>query len=657
MSRPDLITLTDAVLEDLTNKGTLRRATKELDQVPCTLTEQPDGTVIVEGEDGTTCTLFADRPFDQWTCTCLATHRCRHIVRAVLAHRRDQATDPGEDVGTDEAAPAADTSSESAPTVPDHFDPGTLSDEALAAALPAATLRTSQRSSASGLLAHVGTHRGISIVRIHHPVSVAVRFLAGPDLGYVRCTCHDPDPCAHVPLAIAAARARPFGSSGLRSTPDGWEPRADVLSEVRSAVVELVRVGAESGHRNLRGVWSRLANRCRDAELHHLTDLLTDLLDELARYEARHRDFDSSRLLRIVAELLARALSLSNPDPGRVPDRLVAGSPARETRVGRARLVGLGTEFQETDEECRIIAHLVDARSGAPLRLTRRITDENDLPSWRLAGATVSGITMDSWGGGQVMSLGGRIHGHGDFSHTNRSATGLPAGALDQVAAPFRVDTIAELAEHQTRLPAVLSDRSAGSDLAVCRITAVTNVGYDPGLGSLVAVCHDAAGAPFQIRLPHGRRATESLQATAVRLLEWQQRQPREAFVSGRWSWHGDDATVNPFLLVGDGVPLQPHIAKPVADPPDLGVARAGSRPTTPGALLAVLDRLLGELLVAGADRVLRRDQHWRTFITDARLAGSRVVADAAEDLLAGRPGAPEHLLLISAFGHPLLST
>jgi len=53
----------------------------------------------------------------------------------------------------------------------------------------------------------------------------------------------------------------------------------------------------------------------------------------------------------------------------------------------------------------------------------------------QLAGGLVSGITIGSWGGGQVMSLGGRMFGHGDFSHTNRSAVGVPAGAMDQLEA------------------------------------------------------------------------------------------------------------------------------------------------------------------------------------------------------------------------------
>lgn len=648
MSRPDLLALTDAVLEDLTNKGTVRRARKELGQVPCRLSEEADGSVTVTGEDGTVCVLFADRPFDQWTCTCLAAHRCRHIVRAVLVYQQEQARGSVEEV---ESEPAV-VDGAAAPVAT--FDPAEVGDDALTAALGAAAVRSAQRLVASGVLAHVGSHRGIAVVRIHHPVPVAVRFLAGADLTYVRCTCHDPDPCAHVAVAVAAARGVPFGDSGLRSTPEQWTPDVGLLTELRAAVTELARVGAEAGHRSLAAVWSRLAARSRAAELHHLADLLEELLEELARYEGRHRSFDASRLVRIVTELLARALSLSNPDPGRVPDRLVAGSPAIQTRVARSRLVGLGTEFLETDDDCRVIAHLVDARSGAPMRVTRRITDEQDTPSWRLARGTVAGISISAWGGGQVMSLGGRLHGLGDFSHTNRSATGLPAGALDQVQAPFRVETITELATHQTRLPAVLGDRAAGSDLAACRVTRVVEVGHDPATASLVAVLHDGEGQPFQLRLRRGRRTFDGFHATAARLLEWQRRHPAEAHVSGRWSWHQHSATVDPFLLVGDAVPLQPHVAEPVADPPQLPVSRSEGPLTSPGALLTGLDVLLGELLVAGADRILKRDRAWREFIDQARRAGSRLVAEAAQAFLNRGPDEVAHLLLVSAFGHPL---
>lgn len=511
MSRPDLLRLSDDVLEDLTNRGTLRRARKELGAAALTVTEADDGTVTVSADDGTTCVLYANRPFAEWTCSCLAANNCRHIVRAIL-HYQAACSEPGviEDEEPDSTdLPGQETPRAAAPgkVEPEAvFNPASITREHLRAALSPAALRRADQLAGQGLLAHVGSIRGISVVRIHHPTPVSVRFLAGADLNYVRCTCHDPDPCLHVAVAVAAAAGRRFGDTGLVSVAgDAWRPDASLLSEIRGAVGELVRVGAESGHRNLRGVWRRLAVRAREAELHHVADVLDELLDELARYETRSQEFTPSRLVELSAELLARAMSLANPEPARIPDRLVAGSPAQQTRVSKARLIGLGTEFVELDDECRLIAHLVDARSGAPMRVTKRIIDKERRPSSQLAGGLVSGITIGNWGGGQVMSLGGRMFGHGDFSHTNRSAVSFPAGAMDQLETPFRVETITELATQQTRLPAVLDDRSAGTDLAACRVTSVGNIHFDPGISSLVADLRDTDGQSFQLVLQIGR--------------------------------------------------------------------------------------------------------------------------------------------------------
>ncbi|MDO5094302.1 MAG: hypothetical protein Q4D79_12980 [Propionibacteriaceae bacterium] len=659
MSRPDLLALDDTALEDLTSKGTLRRARKELEQTSFELTEADDGTVTSRASDDTVCVLFQDRPFADWTCTCLATHNCRHIVRAVLhyqARHRDAPAPTKPNSDDDTNAPAAPPSQGPRQTTP-AFDPATVSRESLAAALTPAALRRANQLAAQGLLAHVGSVRGISVVRIHHPVPVAVRFLAGPDLNYVRCTCRDPDPCGHVPLAVAAAAGTELGATGLRSvTGDAWRPDAPLLDELRQAVSDLICMGAESGHRNLRGVWRRLASRARDAELHHVAGVLEDLLAELERYESRSHTFTPSRLVALSGELLARCTSLANPDPLRVPDRLVAGSPPQDIRVGKARLIGLGTEFVELDDECRLVAYMVDARSGAPLRVTKRVTDEHGTSSSRLANGLVAGIAIHSWGGGQVMSLGGRRFGHGDFSHTNRSAVGLPAGAVDQLEAPFQVETVAELATQQTRLPAVLDDRSVGSDLAACRATGIQGLRFDAPTACLVAELLDGAGQPFRLVLRHTLRRDGSVRATWARLGSWAETFPDKAFVAGRWRWGGHHAVVDPLLLVGDGVPFQPHIAEPVPLELDRGVEREGAALTSPGALLHELGLRLGELLVAGADRIQRHDGAWREFARRARQAGSQLVAGHAEGFLADRdPARIERLLLIMAFGHPLV--
>ncbi|RRD42127.1 SWIM zinc finger family protein [Buchananella hordeovulneris] len=724
MTRSDLLALTDLVLEDLTNKGTVRRARKELVGTTFTLTTDADGTVTVNSDDGVQCILAADRPFADWQCTCLATYKCRHIVRAILHYQELAATAGGADAGEvapsgagdvdgagshegaagavaagaagepDGAAAAPAPGPGTTGTAPgeshegtatpsggggvgggmhtdeaEAFDPATMTEEQLATFLKPTQLRQAARWAARGVLAHVGTMRGITVVRVHHPVPVSVRFLAGANLNYVRCTCQDPDPCAHVALAVTAAGGQLYANSGLRSVPgDQWEPDRQVLDALERVLAELFTIGAESAYRNLRGVWRRHSTQARAAELHHLADLVDELLDELERYDSRHHDFTPSRLVSLAGELAARCASLRNPAPTRIPDRLVAGSPAAETRVGKARLIGMGTELVEVDEDCRLVAYLVDARSGAPLRVTKRVTDPDGTEASRLANSLVAGISIKQWGGGQVMTVGGRMFGHGDFAHTNRSAVGMPAGALDQLAAPFRVESIEELAAHQTRLPPVLDDRAAGADLAACRATSLTDVGFDAVLGAVVAWFTDAQGAPFRLVLRTTPRRAGAVRATVAWLRSWAESFPAEAYVCGRWRWRGNNATVDPLLLVGDGVPFQPQVADAVGTALEVAASEQQDELTSPGALLLELDDRLGELLVAGVDRLERDTRAWHDFAARARRAGSSLVADAVEKFVAsidqtqgsaadrteavGRLA--RQLLLLTALGHPL---
>ena len=186
-------------------------------------------------------------------------------------------------------------------------------------------------------------------------------------------------------------------------------------------------------------------------------------------------------------------------------------------------------------------------------------------------------------------------------------------------------------------------------------MTGVGNIHFDPGISSLVADLRDADGQSFQLALRHTARRDGSVRATLVRLLSWEKDFPKEAFVSGRWRWGARRVVVDPLLLVGDGVPLQPHVAEPVATDVHWRTGAGDAPLTSPGALLRGLESLLGELLLAGADRIHLRDKDWREFVRRARRAGSQLIADHTQVFLDRRdPARVEKLLLISAFGGPL---
>src|SRR5437868_6422022 len=89
MLRDDLLHLLPDDLAALTNRGTVKRARRELDEaeVTGTLTEAADGTVAAAWSDGVSCTLPGGKVVADARCTCPATELCRHVVRTVLAYQ------------------------------------------------------------------------------------------------------------------------------------------------------------------------------------------------------------------------------------------------------------------------------------------------------------------------------------------------------------------------------------------------------------------------------------------------------------------------------------------------------------------------------------------------------------------------------------------
>src|ERR1044072_310498 len=96
MPRDDLLHIAPDDLAALTNRGTVKRAQRELENkgVAGELSEAADGTVTAKWSDGVTCTLPGGKTISDARCTCPATELCRHVVRTVLAYQRRNAAKP-----------------------------------------------------------------------------------------------------------------------------------------------------------------------------------------------------------------------------------------------------------------------------------------------------------------------------------------------------------------------------------------------------------------------------------------------------------------------------------------------------------------------------------------------------------------------------------
>src|SRR5690349_18267458 len=122
MPRADLLALTPDDLAALTNRGTVKRAARELDSGEATfkLSETDAGEVTVEWSDDARCVLPAGKTASDGRCSCPATTLCRHLIRSILAYQKHSA-----------GAKSNDTA-EQTPASPAAWDPGQITEEQLA---------------------------------------------------------------------------------------------------------------------------------------------------------------------------------------------------------------------------------------------------------------------------------------------------------------------------------------------------------------------------------------------------------------------------------------------------------------------------------------------------------------------------------------------
>ncbi|MFE2617917.1 SWIM zinc finger family protein, partial [Micromonospora chalcea] len=126
MIREDLIALTPDVLAALSNRGLVKRATKEVDagERPV-LTEDTDGAVRAAYPDGVTVTLPPGGGLAAARCSCPAPGVCRHLLAVVLTYQRTHAATPDRDAAPgNDAAPDQKAAPDREAALDRRADPG-----------------------------------------------------------------------------------------------------------------------------------------------------------------------------------------------------------------------------------------------------------------------------------------------------------------------------------------------------------------------------------------------------------------------------------------------------------------------------------------------------------------------------------------------------
>src|SRR5215207_674638 len=358
MPRDDLLHIAPDDLAALTNRGTVKRAQRELEnkEVTAELGEDEAGTVTAKWSDGVTCPLPGGKTISDARCTCPATELCRHVVRTVLAYQAQ--------------APATPTSGEGGA-----WDPGAITDTELEKHFKPAALAQARTQFQKGLLVElVKSHK--PTVRFHD-LACTLRFQVRGDVRYVYCDCAGAVPCAHVPLAIwAFRRLTSEQTAGIITTQEYTMP---IPASVLDLIDEVLLEGAEAGLAAAGGAWrdrlSRLELECRNSGLIWPAEVVAELIHQFERYTEHDARFDPDEFAQLVGELLIRADTIRN-DTGAVPQLLVRGTASDHwTDLGSARFIGVGCGVRLGRRRATVVAYLQDVNSGSMVAVSREFAD------------------------------------------------------------------------------------------------------------------------------------------------------------------------------------------------------------------------------------------------------------------------------------------
>jgi len=568
--RRDLLALTVDDLIILSNRGMVKRAQKELGKFTFTLSEEGDGTVTVRWSDGAECVLPAGKTVGEGQCNCAATTICRHLIRSVLAY---QQTDAGSQARPSLLGPASDRASQP-------WDPGQITDEMLAEHFGRATLTRMRKLFEEGHV--VELVRSSKPTAFIHTLSITLRFLVPGDVRYTHCDCEGQAPCRHVPLAVWAFRLleadKPGGIVSTRKMM--WPVPDQLLDDIGRSLQDFAGAGLAGVSQALMDRFRRLEARCRVEGLVWPAEIIAEIVQEHERYASHDARFSPTRVAELMGELCVRSDAIrSNVDT--VPQRFIRGTEKdRETRVGTARLVGLGCGVQVHRGGVTLSAYLQEADSGAVVAVCRDFADpppgapDPPSPFWRLAQRSViqgrgQRTSLASLGTKQLLIKGGRRAANYQFMPGRARATANPQAFVWEV---LRAPTLAEdFTEIRARLsaqpPTCLRPRRvaalSGALFYVCPVAGVEAARFSVVDQQVQAIVRDITGEQALLIHPYtsrGREGTEALLATLTA------RPEALCFVAGRVRLGGGGLIIEPVsLLFQEGqsrTMLQPWVAR-----------------------------------------------------------------------------------------------
>ena len=629
MPRADLLALTPDDLAAITNRGTVKRAERELEEgsLTCTLAENA-GELVVQWSDGIVCRFPAGKTMHEASCTSGIVGISRHVVRSVLAYQR-QCRAPGR-------RRCQRRLRGSASRVGSRHDHRRGADRPLspggggqgAAAIRAGSARRADpRGQARGPVSRYALHAAVP--GAGRP-ALSLGRLRRVAAGHV---------CANGRLGVSGAAAGP-GGRPRRAAADRPGRRRSICSADQDALLAELSV---SGIAGCGPTWpqrlTRLEDALRKAGLVWPAELAADLFEQHGMYQAHDARFDPLEVVALVGELLARGRAIAGGTKA-VPQLLIRGSQSdRVTEIAGGRMIGLGLGVRLGRRVTTLSAYVQDADSGSLAAVERSFADPapdaGEVPkSYVDLGGTVlsRGVTLAALSQSQLLLKSGKRTPSGRLvlPRTAASLTINPqVFTWEQLKPPAAVEDFTQLAARLAALPpSYLRPRRLTDNVYVCPVQAAEEVRFNESQQRLEAVLRDAGGSRALLVHPFHSRGKTGFNALLSALGS---RGESVRFVAGHVTGSGEGLLIRPILVVieeGDRrIGIQPLVSE--------AAASAGPAPVEPGGELnedqaSPLESFLGqvrfelsELLLSGVRRAGQRQaQAWADLMAQGRQLG-----------------------------------
>lgn len=525
MPRQDLLALSPDDLASLSNRGTVKRALRELESGTLTyeIREGDDGAILVTWSDGIDCRFPAEAAVDAAICSSGGTGLTRHVVRSVLAYQRHHMGEsPSANAGIAAEAEAVRHAV---------WDPGAITDEQLKAHFRKTAVTRARQRYARGVL--------VELVRSEKPWArfldepCMVRFLVPGDLRYIQADCAE----TALPLLACCAvwafrELHAEADSGLVSVqPERLEVPTELLDTVEQLFQELVLDGVSRCAAQWEQKLVRAEEDCRDHDLIWPAEILHDVLEQFGLYRRHDALFDPQRIPQLIGEFLIRADAIRSQNDA-VPQPLVRGVRSDQAaELNGGRFLGIGCGVRVARGRCTIAAHLQNLDSGSVAIVSREFAD----PSGDMGQAPRNFSTLARTSVGRRVTLSGLATGQLLLKRAKQTAAHelkLPRTAAsmtlnpqtfqwEALRAPLLLDGFAEItARLRTLPPSSLRPRRTTENLHVCAIESVDAVEFDVVQQRLEARLRDDHGAPAEMIHPFHERGAAGFERLRLALTQ-----------------------------------------------------------------------------------------------------------------------------------------